>query len=126
MRVTRIYTGKDMRSHFDDFELPFANMGNYARFCDPILVKHASFRETPPEGFYDLHHAPGRQLAITLRGRVELTCGGGESRILGPGDILLAEDVTGEGHTSRELDGVRNSLFLPLLAEAVIPGLDQR
>jgi hypothetical protein len=126
MRVTRVYTGTDNRSHFDDFELTFTNRGNYSRFCDPILVAHASFRETPAEGFYDFHHAPGRQLAITLRGRVELTCGNGESRILGPGDILLAEDTTGEGHTSRELDGVRNSLFLPLRPEAVIPGLDLR
>jgi hypothetical protein len=123
MRVTRIYTGDDNRSHFDEFELPVTNMGNYAKYCDPILVAHATFREAPLDGFYKMHHAPGRQLAVTLSGRVELAVGSGDSRILGPGDILLAEDITGEGHSSRELGGIRRSIFLPLQPEAIIPGL---
>jgi hypothetical protein len=34
--------------------------------------------------------------------RWELTVGDGSSRILGPGELLLADDIVGEGHSSRE------------------------
>ena len=123
MRVVRVVTGKDLRSHFEEFELPVTHEGRYSRYSDPISVTHASFRETPPQGFLELHNAPARQLVLIMSGRVEFACGDGDSRILGPGDLLLAEDVTGEGHSSRELSGSRRSVFLPLGPDAILPGL---
>jgi hypothetical protein len=46
---------------------------------------------------------------------LEVEASDGEKRRFGPGTILLAEDVTGKGHTSRSLGGEeRLSLFIPL------------
>jgi hypothetical protein len=45
---------------------------------------------------------------------VELKVGDGSSRVFGPGDILFAEDTTGEGHSARELIGPRRSLIIPV------------
>lgn len=122
MKITRVFTGFDGRSHFSEFTIPFEEPGRYSAFSLPIEVGPASFRETPADGFYELHNAPARQLVVILNGRVEFQCGDGDTRTLAPGDILLAEDTEGEGHSSRELLGVRQSLFLPLAPGAIVPG----
>ena len=62
----------------------------------------------------DFHQAPRRQFVIILTGAVEIECGDGTVRRLGAGDVLLADDTTGQGHISREVSGDRRSLFLPL------------
>ncbi len=52
---------------------------------------------------------------VNLTGSVEIEIGSGENRVLGPGSILLAEDITGQGHISRNVDGQpRACLFVPL------------
>jgi len=51
---------------------------------------------------------------VNLTGTVEIVASDGEKRRLGPGSILLADDVAGKGHTSRGLGGERLSLFIPL------------
>jgi hypothetical protein len=43
-------------------------------------------------------------------------CGDGTKRRFGPGDIMLADDTTGQGHITREIDAPRKSLFIPLPA----------
>jgi hypothetical protein len=46
---------------------------------------------------------------------VDIEIGDGTVRRLGPGEILLAEDTTGQGHISRAVDGQpRTCLFVPL------------
>ena len=61
------------------------------------------------------HYAPGRACAITLSGAVEIEIGDGTKRILGPGDILIAEDLTGQGHYTREVGSEpRITVFVPL------------
>jgi hypothetical protein len=72
------------------------------------------FRETPAGGALDFHTAPRRQFVITLSGIGEIECGDGSRRRVGPGDIMLAEDTTGQGHITREIQGPRRGLFIPL------------
>ncbi len=46
---------------------------------------------------------------------MEIETGDGTKRVLGPGDILLAEDTTGHGHISRAVEGQpRESVFVAL------------
>lgn len=115
MKVVRIYTGDDGESHFEDVEMEL-NQGDFSGwYSDPVKAKSVIFRKTG--GDYDLgfHNAPRRQYVVNLRGSVEIETGLGEKRILGPGEILLAEDTTGRGHISRAVDGEpRESLFIPL------------
>ena len=41
--------------------------------------------------------------------------GDGTRKVIGPGEILLAEDTTGQGHISRAVDGkVRHNVFVTL------------
>ena len=52
---------------------------------------------------------------VTLSGKGEIELAGGQKIPLGPGHILLAEDVTGKGHISRGVGSEdRISLFITL------------
>ena len=63
----------------------------------------------------ELHNAPRRQYVINLDAAVVIEVGDGTKRVLGQGEILLAEDTTGRGHRSRAVDGKpRRSIFVTL------------
>jgi hypothetical protein len=113
MRAARIYTGADGRSHFEDLDIPL-KPSSYGTLSDLVPSSGVIFRETPVGGALDFHVAPRRQFVITLAGLVEVECGDGTKRRFGPGDIMLADDTTGQGHITREVQGPRRSLFIPL------------
>ena len=114
MRIVRIFTGDDNASHIEDLDIPLDSSRFGQSFSQPVPVEHVIFRETPAGGLLDFHPAPRRQFVITLEGVVEIECGDGTKRRLGAGDILLADDTTGQGHISREIEGPRRSIFLPV------------
>ncbi|MBA2963535.1 hypothetical protein HZF09_15495 [Ramlibacter sp. CGMCC 1.13660] len=114
-KVVRVYTGADQRSHFEDLELPMSlfELGTLrSQKTASIPVTQFVFRESFMDSGPDFHTPPRRQFVITLWGATELTVGDGSSRVFGPGDALFAEDLTGEGHRTRELLGPRKSLIL--------------
>ncbi len=116
MKIVRIYTGDDGESHFEDVEISLADDGFGGVISEPVKAKSVMFRETGGQYNLDYHNAPRRQYVVNLRGSVEIETGLGEKRVLGPGDILLAEDTTGRGHISRAVEGEkRECLFIPLV-----------
>jgi hypothetical protein len=64
-------------------------------------AKGVVFRSTEPGYFSDWHSAPRRQYVSTLSGQAEIGLGDGSIHRLGPGDVNLAEDLTGCGYTTR-------------------------
>jgi hypothetical protein len=115
MKVVRIYTGPDNRSHFEDIEVPLKDAGKTGFLSELVKVNGLVFRYTTGDYNYDFHPAPRRQYVVNLEGEVEIEAGDGTKRILGAGDILLAEDTTGQGHISRAVAGKpRKSLFIIL------------
>ena len=102
MQVVRVYTGSDGESHFEDLELP------YEKIAD--VPPHT------PGSFSDWHTAPRRQYVITLDGQAEIGIGDGTKRIFNPGDVLLADDLTGKGHTTGvHGNKTRVSIAIPLV-----------
>jgi hypothetical protein len=115
MKVVRIYTGADNQSHFEDLEIPLKDAGKTGFLSEMVKAKGVIFRETGGDYNYDFHPAPRRQYVVNLEGAVEIEVGDGTKRILGAGDILLAEDTHGQGHISRAVAGKpRKSLFIIL------------
>lgn len=116
VNVVRIYTGDDQRSYFEDLTVPMQELiagQRVSRRSAAIPTSGLVFRENPLERSSEYHAPKQRQFVITLSGAVEITCAGG-SRVFGPGDVLFAEDLTGEGHSNRELLGPRRSLIIPV------------
>ncbi len=115
MQITRLYTGPDGQSHFEDIELSLTDKGDIGRLSEKVNATGVIFRETTGDYNYRWHNAPCRQYVVMLDGEVEIEVGDGTKRLLGTGEILLAEDTTGQGHISRAVNGKpRKSLFITL------------
>jgi hypothetical protein len=115
MKIVRVYTGADNKSHFEDIEVPLKDGGKAGFLSELIKATGVIFRETGGDYNFDFHNAPRRQYVVNLEGEVEIEVGDGTKRILRTGDVLLAEDTTGQGHISRAVGGKpRKSLFITL------------
>lgn len=103
--IVRIYTGNDGQTHFEDLHIPAGEIQEIAIQAGSKLV----FRRFPADYFSDWHTAPRRQYIIILSGSMEIGIGDGTTRRFGPGDVVLADDLTGKGHTTRSLGEPRVS-----------------
>lgn len=115
MTIVRIYTGPDGKSHFEDIEPVFTPRGDRSEQADALAGRGIVIRRFEATRSNPWHNAPGRYCVFTLSGAVDIEIGDGTVRRLGPGDILIAEDVTGQGHVTREVGPEpRVSVFVPL------------
>lgn len=102
MKITRLYTGANQKSHFEDLELQFG--GSQAMLTtEARAATSAVFRCAPAGLFLERHPAPRRQFLVTLSGSWEIEASNGAKRVFKAGDVMLADDTSGEGHTSRVL-----------------------
>ncbi len=97
--LVRMYSGDDGQSHFED--LDFDMWPDH--WSMTLANAKINFGRRDPGYFNDLHNESRRQYLIVLSGQMDLTVGDGTTRVLQPGDILLAEDLTGQGHIVRNL-----------------------
>jgi uncharacterized protein YhdP len=122
MKVTSLYTGADGKTKVEEYEVPLSPQGRGTDLSTTVAVKSLQFRRTNQDYALDWHTAPARQFVITLSGKSEVELEGGRKITLGPGNILLAEDTTGQGHISRAIGSEdRLSLFITLADGAVPP-----
>jgi quercetin dioxygenase-like cupin family protein len=113
--ATRIFTGPDGQTHAQAIELKLAPAGESTEVSEMAKATGVQFRRQAPNYFEDWHTAPRRQYVITLSGHGEIEVGGGKKIPLGPGHVLLVEDLTGKGHISRGVGTEdRVSLLIPL------------
>ncbi len=112
MGIYRLYSGDDGQSH-----LEAQHPASHTDLTSPQASQPIFFRERPRGLFSDWHCAPRRQYLIILSGEVEIGLGDGSKHRLGAGTALLAEDTTGQGHTTLIVDGE------PVI-QAVIPLAD--
>jgi hypothetical protein len=110
MKIVRLYTGNDQKSHFEEIEMKFG--GNQPMLTtDTRAATGAVFRCAPAGLFLERHPAPRRQFLVTLSGSWEIEASNGVRRVFKTGDVMLADDTTGEGHTSRVL-GAEPHIFM--------------
>jgi hypothetical protein len=115
----RIWADAAGESHLEDVTLPTVPTPSstshvVAALTEPLPAVSVAFRRVIEEDDTP-HCAPRRQLLVYLEGEIELTVSDGSSRILGPGSVLLLEDVAGKGHAVRSLDGTRRlTMVVPL------------
>jgi hypothetical protein len=113
--IVRIFTGADGQSHMEDVAVALEDFGMSGQISELWPGRGVQFRTVEGDYQLDFHTAPRRQLVVNLAGSVEIEVGDGTKRVLGPGSILLAEDMTGQGHISRNVNGeARSCLFIHL------------
>ena len=66
------------------------------------------------------HTAPRKQFVVTLSGKLKFTTSDDRSFVIEPGIILLAEDISGEGHFWEMIEGHEtwHRIYIPLLEES--------
>jgi len=94
MKIMRVYAGADGQSHFDEIEVEIDKL----QPGEGIVFRHVA-----ADYVNSWHAAPRRQYVINLAGGSEVEVGDGTIRRLGPGDIYLAADTSGQGHISRAI-----------------------
>ena len=101
--ITRLYTGADGQSHAEDTEVAWrpARLRAELNESESVKVTAAQFLRWPRGFVWDGHPASRRQYVIIISGRGEVDVVGARKVQLAPGRVLLAEDVTGKGHTTR-------------------------
>jgi uncharacterized cupin superfamily protein len=99
LRCVRIWTSDEGDSLFEEgrIDLPKGERGDI--LSDTLGAASISFRETKAGGTFAWHDAPARQFVLTLSGTLDFQTRRGEHFTIRPGDVLLAEDTTGSGHS---------------------------
>ena len=110
MAFVRWYTGTDGQSHFEDLDLLPPDIERSIEQAASSIT----FTRSPNGRFSDWHTAPRRQYIFILAGQMEIGIGDGTTRRFGPGDVVLADDLTGQGHTTRSLGVPRISATVPV------------
>jgi hypothetical protein len=115
MRIHNLYEDENGISHFRDIEIEWVEEKNFSKLSARLPATGIIFRETSGDYNLDWHPAPRRQYIVNLDGGVEITASDGEKRVIGAGEVLLVEDVTGKGHLSKAVGGkMRRSIFVPI------------
>ncbi len=103
MKFYRLYSGGDGQSHFEQIDASQSSeFFNTTRPASGIL-----FRNDFAPHILDWHRAPHPRWVITLSGTVDIGLGDGAHITFGPGDVFLAEDVSGKGHTTTPRHWIR-------------------
>ena len=91
MRIHNLYVDAQGESHFRDTEI-------------------ASVRRSATTISLGILPRAGSTSSIFM-----LASSDGEKRVIGAGEVILAEDVTGKGHLSKAVSGeIRHSIFVPI------------
>ncbi len=115
MQIHNLYVDDTGETHFRDIEIEWAHDGPGGKMSERLPATGIIFRETAATYDLDWHPAPRRQYIVNLDAGVEITASDGERRIIGAGEVILVEDVTGKGHLSRAVSAqIRRSIFIPI------------
>jgi len=115
VRIHNLYTDPNGESHFRDIEVEWVEETRSGKLSKRLPATGIIFREVQPDYDLDWHPAPRRQYIINLDAGVQITASDGESRVIGAGEVLLVEDITGKGHLSKSVGGrMRHSIFVPI------------
>ncbi|MFF0613114.1 hypothetical protein ACFYUD_31050 [Nocardia tengchongensis] len=118
LRYTVIASTPDGGSTFTEAEIglaertlavgvPAMGVGDMSSTAGVSYLRSEGFDSEP-------HPAPARQWVVMLRGTIEVTTTDGECRRFTPGDVVLAADTEGRGHTTVAVgEPPFEALFIP-------------
>lgn len=106
IKAVRLYNLPDGSCTFEEGFLPNAT----------TIESEGFFAQTHIEPYQKVAHpAPRRQYVITLQGTLRFAVTNGDTFIIEPGILLLAEDVNGPGHTWTLVEGAAwRRLYVPV------------
>src|SRR5947209_7939307 len=113
MKLLRLYCGSDGHCHFEEIALksqsaprPFSAAAPRPGFVNalPAVAGHPELR-TGSQLAPDFHVATRRNTFLLLEGRIGISNTLGDTHFIGPGDMVFIEDLDGDGHLFKLLEG---------------------
>jgi hypothetical protein len=107
IRYTRLFTDADGTSRFEDVDVPITPeepVPHELSVSAPMAASAVLFAAAAANGGHPEQPEARRQILVGLTGSVEVITKD-ETRVFGPGEALLAEDLEGPGHSSRTSEG---------------------
>lgn len=120
MNILRIYSDADGIARVERRAVPLERDGQGRATSAAFAARQFFFRETPPGHVHGQHRAPQRQLIFVTSGKGAIELADGSRWPFGPGDLIFAENTTGQGHVTRTLEGVRGFVHLSVPEDFVI------
>ena len=109
MGFYRVYAGPDGESHIEEIDVASHPELAVQKNVSEVSVRHITEpREMP------FHPLPERRLIAHLSGEVEIGLSDGTKHIFRAGDVRLMEDLSGPGHTHRDLTPTTDFVYLIL------------
>ncbi len=102
-KIYEIYTGDNNKSYFKEIFIKPSIKHPLGLYSEKFKVSGLIFREFQPNMIFNWHNAPEEQYIIYLEGNVLVQASCGETKIFKAGDILLAKDLSGDGHITKTL-----------------------
>ena len=104
--VTHIFTGADGQTRTEQLDLPMTPSATPRDrgTLDAALAfpaKQVQIVRTSPDYVDNFHTVGTRRYVIMLSGHREYEVAGGRKFPMGPGGVMLVEDLTGTGHLTR-------------------------
>lgn len=106
LRIKRVTAGPDGKSRLDVIELPTVAGEPGRSITSRIYATDVELGYGTPGTFIDWHRVTTPRFWILLQGAFDFGTGDGKVHRLVAGDIVLAADTTGQGHTSRNVGDV--------------------
>lgn len=109
MGVYRVYAGPDGNSHIEEID-----PASHPELAAMKNVTEVSVRHIAEPRTMDFHPLPERRLIVHLSGQVEIGLSDGTRHVFRAGDVRLMEDLTGPGHSHRDLTPTTDSVYVVL------------
>lgn len=103
MKITKLYSGADGKSHFMKMDCGHATKHPLGLYSKNYPATGLMFRDFEAGLRFDWHNAPQPQYIVYLEGEVVVEASSGEKITFKSGDVLFATDLTGKGHITRTL-----------------------
>jgi hypothetical protein len=107
-KYTRLFAGDGGASFFEDLTVELQPGFSAPRvattiFSAPFLASDGSFWIGAPTTWIDdtPHPAPRRMALVTTRGEYQVTTSAGVTRRFPVGSVVVVEDITGAGHSTK-------------------------
>jgi len=114
LKVTRFHPDTAGETHITSVPKVVATSNWNGHLSAPEKATSILFRKTDADWKVDWHHPPKKQYIIQLEGSVEMTASDGNSKVIGPGEVVLVEDVDGKAHKTRAVNGPTKSVFVAI------------
>ncbi|MDX2359463.1 MAG: hypothetical protein QNK23_01565 [Crocinitomicaceae bacterium] len=115
MNVTRIFTDTGGGSHFELVPILMEDQSDMGYFSTPITnMKSMRFQKVFSRGEWDFHAAGGKSYVVLMEGVLEIEVSDGERLRFTAGDVILFDDVSGQGHKSKTFENSACGMVISL------------